>query len=926
MARGTTYTFADFVLDGDNASLHQGTTQHRLRPKAFAMLRYLVERPGQLVTKKELLQALWPGIVVADATLTGCIRDLRAVLGDSVKQPRFIETVPTRGYRFIAKVVRREEGAGCWGRGAGEEEIQKSKGETPNAKIEIPSSTPALVGRDAELAQLHGWLDKAQRGERQVVFVTGDPGIGKTTLVNAFLADVAALPQILIGYGQCIENYGAGEAYLPILDALGRLCRGPEGASLIAPLHQHAPTWLTQMPALLSTVELQALQPRVLGTTRERMLRELAEALEVLTVEHTLVLVLEDLHWADASTLDLLAILARRPEPSRLLVLGTYRPTELLSDSHPLSSLVHELLAHKLGAELTPGLLCEDDLIAYLRQRFARSVFPPRLTEVLYHRTDGNPLFLVSMVDDLVAQGVILQADDHWVVQGESEHLATAVPESIRHLVARQRERLQPEEQQMLRAASVAGMEFSVAAVAAALETEVVSVGERCARLAERQQFLRPVGIAEWPDGTVAARYGFTHALYQQLSHERVSIEQQQQWHLRIGECKEAAYGSRASEIASELAVHFEQGRNFQQAVHYFLQSGENALRRSAYQETVLQLTKGLKLLAISADTPRRINQELHILTTLGPALMALKGYGASEVENLYNRARELCQQLGETPQLLPVLGGLWVFYQVRAQLRTARELAEQTLPLARRLERPTALMYPHMWLGQTLFCLGELGLSREHLEQSTHLYDPQRDSPHTTISPQDPRETCLAYISWALWLLGYPDQALEKSAQACALGEEVNHHLSLAHALNFAAWLYQARKEPQAVQHCLETVITLLGEDGSSYRLAQATILRGWAQVEQGEIKGGIVLIQQGLLTWKATGAEALRPCYLALLAEAYHKAGNTGAALDALTSALEHVNKTEERWYEAELYRLMGATLRLQEANQQSTVKNQK
>lgn len=488
MERGITYTFADFVLDLDNARLCQGAKQHQLRPKVFEMLRYLVERPGQLVTKEELLQKLWPSIVVADATLTGCVREVRAVLGDQVKQPRFIETVPTRGYRFIGTVVRREEGAG-------EEEIQKSKGNTQNAKIEISSPAPntqhpapALVGRGTELTQLHQWLAKAQRGERQVVFVTGKPGIGKTTLVNAFLTDVVATPQILIGYGQCVENYGAGEAYLPLLDALNRLCRGPEGTYLIALLHQHAPTWLTQMPALLSTVELQALQPRVLGATRERMLRELAEALEVLTAEHALVLVLEDLHWADASTLDLLAILARRPEPSRLLVLGTYRPTELLSDSRPLSSVVHELLAHRLGAELALGLLSKDDVAAYLRQRFARSVFPPRLTEVLYHRTDGNPLFLVSMVDDLVVQGVILQADDHWVLQGESEYLMTAVPESIRHLVARQRERLQPEEQQMLRAASVAGMEFSVAAVAAALATEVVSVGEQCARLAEQQQ------------------------------------------------------------------------------------------------------------------------------------------------------------------------------------------------------------------------------------------------------------------------------------------------------------------------------------------------------------------------------------------------------------------------------------------------------
>jgi predicted ATPase len=454
----------------------------------------------------------------------------------------------------------------------------------------------------------------------------------------------------------------------------------------------------------------------------------------------------------------------------------------------------------------------------------------------------------------------------------------------------------------------VAGVSFAVPLVSAATGKSLLEAEEICEGLARRERFIGRDGMEEWPDRTIATRYRFRHALHQDVAYRRIPPLRRSDWHHKIGERKESAYGERAGEIAAELAVHFEQGRNFQQAVHYFSQAGENAVRRSAYQEAVLQLSKGLDLLAVWADAPHRITQELRILTMLGPALMAIKGYAASEVENLYNRARGLCQQLGDTPQLLPVLGGLWVFYQVRAQLGVARELAEQILPLARRLERPAALVHPHMWLGQTLFCLGELRLSREHLEQSISLYDPQRDNPRVLISPQDPRETCLAYTSWALWLLGYPDQALEYSSRACTLSKELDHPLSLAHALNFSAWLYQARKEPQAVQHCIETVITLLGEDGSPYRLAQATILRGWAQVEQGQVTEGIVRIQQGLSTWRVTGAESLLPCYLALLAEAYHKAGNTVAGLDALTLAMEHVNKTNERWYEAELYRLKG------------------
>ena len=456
-----------------------------------------------------------------------------------------------------------------------------------------------------------------------MVFVTGEPGIGKTALIDAFLSAVRGpesevemrpeenqkakqakglrlkaegpppfspsslqplasslsqspapstqhlTPIPWIARGQCIEHYGAGEAYMPVLEALGRLCHTADGEQIKAGLHQHAPTWLAQMSGLLSAAELQALQPRVFSATQERMLREFAEVLEMLTSERALVLVLEDLHWADTSTLELLAVLARRQEPARVLVLGTYRPMEVLGNGHPLNSVLHELHAHSLCCELTLQLLSEGDVATYLLERFPHSVFPTRLAELLHRRTEGNPLFLVSVLDDLVAQGVVVQVDGDWVFQGDEERLVTGVPESICHLVARQRDRLPPADQQVLEAASVAGMEFAVAAVAAAAEVEVVIVAEQCLRLAERQQFLRPAGLAEWPDGTVAARYGFTHALYQYLWHERVSIEQRQQWHLRIGERKEAGFGDRAPEIAAELAVHFEQGRDFRRAIRY---------------------------------------------------------------------------------------------------------------------------------------------------------------------------------------------------------------------------------------------------------------------------------------------------------------------------------------------------------------------
>lgn len=341
--------FPPFRLDSTEERLWRDSQAISLRRKTFAMLRYLVEHAGQLVTKDELLAAVWPGTVVTEGLLSGCINELRKALDDDPKSPHFIETVHGRGYRWIAPLTT-----------APPIQSPRSKVQSPQLTTENWQLASPLVGRETELTQLHEWLEKVLRGERQVVFVTGEPGIGKTTTVDAFLAQVVTSGHVqsleappssllLVGRGQCIEHYGAGEAYLPVLEALGRLCRAQAGQDLITLLKQHAPTWLVQMPTLLADTELEAVQRRVQGATQERMLREMADALEVLTGVGTthasslLILVLEDLHWSDVSTLDLLAFLARRREPARLLVIGTYRPVEMVSPEHPLRAVTQEL-------------------------------------------------------------------------------------------------------------------------------------------------------------------------------------------------------------------------------------------------------------------------------------------------------------------------------------------------------------------------------------------------------------------------------------------------------------------------------------------------------------------------------------------------------------------------------------------------------
>jgi DNA-binding winged helix-turn-helix (wHTH) protein len=466
-------------LDLANERLWHGAEAVRLRPKSFAVLRYLVERPGQLVTKEELLQAVWPEVEVGEAVLAVSVSELRRVLQDPVQAPQFIATVPRRGYRFLAPSRHTAPLP------------RTPAGEAPQA-----ARRPLVVGRAAEVAQLQGWLQAALGGQRQVVFVSGELGIGKTTVVEAFLASGAAAASWQIR-GQCLAHYGTGEAYLPVLDALAGLCRGPRGATLVPLLRRYAPTWLVQVPGLLSAADVEALQRTVHGSTRERMLRELAGALEALAAAHPVVLVLEDLHWSDYATLDLVAFLAQRRDPARLLVLGTYRPVEVIVRGHPLKAVVQDLGLRRHCVELRLDGLGATAVAAYLAMRFPQAPWPPGLETVLHRRTDGHPLFLVTVTDWWVQQGRVAQVEGHWHVPDRVEALAGAVPDSLRTLIESQLEELSTAAQALLEAASVVGEAFSAAAVAAAVEAPVAEVEQQCAALVRRGR------LARWDRGGV---------------------------------------------------------------------------------------------------------------------------------------------------------------------------------------------------------------------------------------------------------------------------------------------------------------------------------------------------------------------------------------------------------------------------------------
>jgi DNA-binding winged helix-turn-helix (wHTH) protein len=489
--------FDPFCLDLVNECLWRGPQAIRLRPKAFAVLNYLLEHPGQLVTKEKLLNTIWPESFVGDAVLKVAIRELREALDDDPKSPHFIETAHRRGYRFIRQIGETEPVL------AGEHTIGHNKAISASALLDADSPL-GVVERDEALLRMRSWLEKTLSGERQIVFVTGEAGIGKTTLVDTFVRSIASDRSIRIGRGQCLEQYGTSEAYLPVLEAIGRLCR--EQRQVIDVLRAHAPMWLLQMPSLVSASDRELLNREVLGATRERMLREMGEALEVLTADLPLVLILEDLHWSDYSTLDLISYLARQRKAVQVMLIGTYRTAELIVSGHPLRAVKQELQAKQQCEELPLEYLSENAIAKYLSVRFPANRFPAKLSGLIHERTEGNPLFMVNAVDYLVAAGLIVEYEESWELGVEIEKVEVGVPDSIKQMIERQFDRLAANEQSTLEAASVAGAEFSTLAVAVGLGEDRSQVEARCDELASQHQFIQDCGVHVLPNGEAVSR------------------------------------------------------------------------------------------------------------------------------------------------------------------------------------------------------------------------------------------------------------------------------------------------------------------------------------------------------------------------------------------------------------------------------------
>ena len=767
-------------------------------------------------------------------------------------------------------------------------------------EVAITTGLPSLVGREEEVGLLRRRWEQAREGHGQVVLLSGEAGIGKSRLVWELQEDVEREGATRLGF-RC-SPYAQQSALYPMIEHVQRVLQWrrdePPEAKLDKlermlqryrlPLQEAVPL----LAALLSLPHPEHYPP--LHLSPERQKQKTQEALIAWLVEEAeqqpVLAVWEDLHWADPSTLEWLGLFLGQAPTVHMLTLLTCRP-EFHPPWAPRTHLSQLTLRHLTGPQVE----------AMVRQVAQGKTVPAEVVRQIVAKTDGVPLFVEEITKTVLESGWLRQAAGGYELTGPLPPLA--IPATLHDALMARLDRLSAAKT-VAQLGATLGRTFSYEVLQAVSPLDEATLQRRLRQLVEAELVYQH-GVP--PQAT----YLFKHALIQNAAYQSLLRTTRQQYHQRIAQVLAERFPETTATQPELLAHHYTEAGLIAQAVPYWQCAGQQAIEHSAHVEAISHLTRGLELLKALPDTPERTQQELVLHLTLGAPLNATKGPAAPEVEQAYARARELSQQVGETPQLFPGLYGLWRFSLVRAELQTARELGEQLLRLAQSVQDSTFLLEAHQALGVTLFFLGEFAPARLHLEQGITLYNPQQHRSLAFRFGEDIGVVCLSHTALALWCLGYPAQALERIDEALTLGLELSHPHTMTFAHNFAAALHQLRLEVEAVQEQAEAGLALAREHGFPLWLAWGTMLRGWALAEQTQGEEGLVQMRAGLDAWRATGAELLRPYFLALLIEAYWKVGQVEEGLAVLAEPLAVMHKSGERLWEAELQRLQGELL---------------
>jgi len=870
-------------LDEANHCLEWPDRRVPLRPKAFEVLRFLQRNPDRIVTKNELLDAVWHDTHVTEAVLTVTIGQLREALGDDPKQARFIETLHRRGYRWIGTVAP-----------ASEAPPTIACAETPDL--------PSIVGRSVPLTKIEQAFARALAGQRQLVFIAGEAGVGKTTVVDAFAASVQqSRTDVWIAHGQCIERYGVGDPYMPILEALERLATAPGGEVLVDSLRRHAPTWLVQLPGVISPDEMRTLRGSLDVSSKESMIRELLFAGEVLSKARPTILILEDVHWADSATMAFLAAFAARREPSRSLIVATLRLDDALATNHPVAALTHDLEAKRKAVTIPLAGLDTAEVRDFISTRFAPNDFPDDLALALGEQTGGNPLFLVSALDEFELRGWFRPVEGRWQCAVPLDEIRAAVPDGTQAMIETRLERLQKDDLDLLETASVIGNTFSSQVLATLCGRDLSKVEEQCLRLARSRQFLgRGTGVT-WPDGSTGLEFTFGHALYPQVLRTRVSPARRQALHRQIARRLEEGYGASASEIAAQLAHHYESGGDTASAVPHYRRAAHVASARFAVRDAIAHLRRGLALLATNTPTPESRAEELAMLGDLITAFYSDDWPVPDEVEATADRIQVLAGSGAATIEVFQALVAEMVCHAALAQLPRAQAVADQILRLARELGGwgDSIARAASLGRGNYEYLRGEL---KTGLQTLTQAFDVPLLAPLVVVEPSIGARADAAICHC---LLGRPRQGVEILHESFQRAEEAGHPASLAYIASSAVRLGLLLGNRDLVQTMTRIIAVVAERSGIARWHGLARIGDGWTKHCDGD-PDGVAIVGAGRRQLESIGYLLYQPLYQAVEAAGLVARGNGAEARTVIAKALELIDTTDERWCLPELLRL--------------------
>jgi class 3 adenylate cyclase/predicted ATPase len=771
-------------------------------------------------------------------------------------------------------------------------------------EVAVGTGLTPLVGRDFELGLLQERWARAKGGDGQVVLLNGEPGIGKSRLVQALKEQVMAEGATRIEFRG--SPYHQNSAFYPIIAHLQRFLqfRHEEGSQeKLTKLQQALSRYrfpqadtVALVAALLSLPQPTDAPPLALSPQKQKQkTQEILVAWIMEEAEQRAVYnVWEDLHWADPSTLELLTLFLDQVPLTRVLALLTFRP-DFIPPWRPRSHIT-QLTLNRLGRQPVETMV---ETIT------GGKPLPREVLQQIVIKTDGVPLFVEELTKMVLESGLVRETDEHYELTGPLPPLA--IPSTLQDSLMARLDRLTTT-REIAQLGAALGREFSYDLLHAVSPLDEGILQQGLQQLVDAE-LLYQRGVP--PQAT----YFFKHALVQDTAYQSLLKSTRQQFHQQIAQALEQRFHETVEIQPELLAHHYTEAGLIMQAIPYWEQAGQKAVQHSANVEAVSHLTRGLELLKALPDTPERARQELALQIALGAPLIAAKGYAAPELEQAYGRALSLCRQVGETPQLFPAQWGLAVFYMIRAEHQTAHGLAEQLLHLAQSEQDPALFLAAHFVMGVTSFFMGEIVPARAHLEQAIARYAAQQHRALAFLYGADLGVTSLSCRAWALWHLGYPDQALRRAHGALALARELGHPFSLGMALTHTAWLHQLRREGSATQELAEAAMTLATEQGFPFWAAESASMRGWALAEQGRGEEGIAQLWQGLAAWRAVGAGVFQVAFQVLLAEAYGQVGQASQGLSTLAETLEIVKRTGERYYEAEVYRLKGELLLAQE-----------